>query len=138
MPELDDEILRQDDITCSSSDVQKLCNYGHLLFAHGGKAKRVSYSTSHAETLSAIGGLEAGSMVSVRLTELWIPVVNPSLQTLTAYQEHGSRLFPVDAATDCRDFFELCTGARAVPQDKLQRLYVLAIKEARALADYDT
>lgn len=132
MPELPRHIIDQDEMTCSTSDVQKLCNYGHLLYAHGGKAKRISYSTSHAETLSAIGGVEASSMVSVRLTELWIAVENPSLQTLTAYQEQGSRLFPVDSATDCRDLFELCTGSRAVPQDKLQRFYILAIKEARA------
>ena len=65
-------------------------------------------------------------------TELWIADPNPSLQTLTQYQEQGSSLFPVDSATDCRDFFELATGERSVPQDKLQRLYVLAFKEARA------
>ena len=132
MPELPDEILRQDDVTCSDEDISKVSDYGHLLFNHGGKAKRVSYSTSHAETLSAIGGLESSSMVAVRLTELWIADPNPSLQTLTPYQEQGSSLFPVDSARDCRDFLELATGERSVPQDKLQRLYVLAFKEARA------
>ena len=132
MPELPPEMLNQDDITCGEPEIQHLSNYGHLLFAHGGKAKRVSYSTSHAETLSAIGGLEASSMVSIRMTELWIPEPSPSLKLLTEYQEQGSTVFPVDTATDCRDFFELCTGARSVPQDKLQRLYILAFKEARA------
>ena len=30
---------------------------GHILWAHGAKAKRISYSTSHAETLAGISGL---------------------------------------------------------------------------------
>ena len=70
-------------------------------------------------------------MVSTRLTELWLPDAQPSLKTLTDYQENGSDLFPADFSTDCKDYWELCTGAKAVPQDKQQRLYVLAIKEAR-------
>ena len=43
------------------------------LYAYGGKAKRVSYSTSHAETLSAVNGLETSGMVATRLTEMWLP-----------------------------------------------------------------
>ena len=134
MPELPAEVLNQDEISCDDATVAQLCDYGHLLFAHGGKSKRVSYSTSHSETLAAIGGLEASSMVSTRLTELWTSDPKPSLKMLTKYQEGGPdapRLFPVDTATDCRDFFELCTGSRSLPQDKSQRLYVLAVKEAR-------
>lgn len=131
MPELSDQLLHQDELTCNQETVDQLCEFGHILFSHGGKAKRVSYSTSHGETLAAVNGMEASSMVSTRLTELWIPDVRPSLKLLTEYQEGGSPLFPVDTATDCRDFFELCTGAKAIPQDKLQRLYILAFKEAR-------
>ena len=70
-------------------------------------------------------------MVATRLTELWLPDKQPTLEKLILYQESGSPLFPVDAATDCRDFFELATGSKSLPQDKLQRLYLLAIKEAR-------
>lgn len=131
MPELDDEMLRLDEMTCDQAMIQKLSSFGHILFAHGGKAKRVSYSTSHAETLSAINGLEASGMVSTRLTELWLPEQKPTLQQLTIHQENGSMLFPVDTATDCRDFFELSTGSKAIPQDRMQRLYILAFKEAR-------
>lgn len=134
MPELCPTLLRQDEVDCSSEDAIKLCGFGHVLFAHGGKSKRVSYSTSHAETLSAVNGLEATSMVSTRLTELWIQEPAPSLKLLTEYQEGGSNLFPVDSATDCRDLFELSTGGKGIPQDRLQRLYVLAIKEARVSA----
>eukprot|EP00435_Cladocopium_sp_Y103_P042488 s3086_g11.t1 len=41
----------------------------HVLHASGTKAKRVSYSTSHAETLSMIGGVEASTLIMVRLSD---------------------------------------------------------------------
>ena len=84
----------------------------HVLHASGTKAKRVSYSTSHAETLSMINGVESSTLILVRLSEL---------------------LHPVDYYGDCRDVFELVTGERTLPQDKGQRLYVLSIKEARLM-----
>ena len=130
MPELPTEILYQDEIECDDGAARSLCNYGHLLYAHGGKAKRVSYSTSHAEPCQS-WRLEASSVFSTRLTELWLPDAQPNLRDLTEHQESGSQMFPVDTATDCRDFFELSTGSKSVPQDKLQRLYILAFKEAR-------
>ncbi|CAE7659853.1 unnamed protein product [Symbiodinium microadriaticum] len=46
----------------------------NVLWSRGAKAKRVSYSTSHAETLAAIGGLETVSLVTIRLSELYYPV----------------------------------------------------------------
>ena len=70
MHELPEHILHQDDLECDDHTVHQLSGYGHILYAHGGKAKRVSYSTSHAETLSAVNALESSSMVSTRLTEL--------------------------------------------------------------------
>ena len=109
---------------------KKLSGRSHVLWSHGAKAKRVSYSTSHAETLSAIGGLETVSLVAVRLSELYFKG-KPSLKDLTQIQEFGNDVLPVDCMTDCRDFFELTTGERTLPQDKGQRLYVLAHKEAR-------
>ena len=39
----------------------------HVLHASGTKAKRVSYSTSHAETLSMINGVESSTLILVRL-----------------------------------------------------------------------
>ena len=130
IPELPQDILNQD-VVCENSDAARLCNYGHVLYAQGSKAKRVSYSTSHAEILAAVAGLEASSMVSTRLTELWLPEPAPTLAKLTYLQENGSGMFPIDTATDCRDFFELVTGSKSLPQDKFQRLYVLSFKEAR-------
>ena len=97
----------------------------HLLWAQGGKAKRISYSTSHGETLAAINGLESSSLVSLRLGELLMPDSKPSLAQLAALQE-GVPFLPVDVYTDCRDFYELTTGVKAMPQDKGQRIYIMA------------
>ena len=103
----------------------------HVLWSHGAKAKPVSYSTSHAETLAAIGGLETVTLVSVRLCEMFLLGNQPTLAELTKVQEQGHPQLPVDALTDCKDFYELSTGDRSLPQDKGQRLYILAHKEAR-------
>ena len=56
----------------------------------------------------------------------------PTPQQLLAIPEHGSIYLPIDAHTDCRNFFELATSACTVPQDKSQRLYILAQGDARA------
>eukprot|EP00435_Cladocopium_sp_Y103_P007244 s1993_g2.t1 len=102
----------------------------HLLHASGSKAKRISYSTSHAETLSMVGGMEAATMIMVRLAELHLPAM-PTIKQLIKIQEAGDQKIPMDFYGDCRDLFELITGQRTLPQDKSQRLYVLSLKEAR-------
>ena len=38
---------------------------------------------------------------------------------------------PIDALTDCRDLYELTTGAKGVPQDRTQRLLALSLRERR-------
>jgi len=53
------------------------------------------------------------------------------LKDLIEIQESGHPNLPMDFYGDCRDLFELVTGERTLPQDKTQRLYVLAVKEAR-------
>ena len=103
----------------------------HVLFASGSKAKRVSYSTSHAETLSMVGGMEASTLIMVRLAEIMHKDKAPTLAQLTKIQEEGVKQLPVDYYGDCRDAFELLTGQRTLPQDKSQRLYILSLKEAR-------
>ncbi|CAL1138133.1 unnamed protein product [Cladocopium goreaui] len=103
----------------------------HVLHASGGKAKRVSYSTSHAETLSMVGGLEASTLIMIRLSEIYHVDRSPSLKQLISIQESGNPDLPIDFYGDCKDLWELVTGLRTLPQDKGQRLYVLGIKEAR-------
>ena len=114
----------------SNDEARLLGGTVHVLWAHGAKAKRVSYSTSHAETLAAISGLEAASLVTVRLAEL-LYVPKPSFHSLLAVQERGVRQLPIDDLGDCRDLYELVCGDRGITQDKGQRLYVLALREAR-------
>ena len=103
----------------------------HILHASGSKAKRISYSTSHAETLSMIGGLEASTMIMIRLSELHHPSAQPTVKQLIQVQEQGDPKIPMDFYGDCRDLFELTTGLRTLPQDRSQRLYTLGLKEAR-------
>ncbi|CAE7229802.1 RE1, partial [Symbiodinium sp. CCMP2456] len=110
----------------------KLSGRAQLLHMQSNKAKRVSYSTSHGETLAAINGLECSTLVSTRLAEITMGPTRPTLQRLLAVQEQGCPYFPVDVHTDCRDFYELTTGSRTLPQDKSQRLYIMAHREARA------
>ena len=102
-----------------------------MIYAHGCKAKRVSYSTSHGETLSMVNGLESSTLCMLRLVEMMHPKREPTIKDLISIQEAGHRELPMDFYGDCRDLYELITGERTLPQDKSQRLYILAIKEAR-------
>ena len=43
----------------------------------------------------------------------------------------GQYVVPVDAYTDCLDLLELTTGLKGVPQDRHQRLAILALREKR-------
>eukprot|EP00435_Cladocopium_sp_Y103_P056006 s391_g18.t1 len=103
----------------------------HLLHAHGGKAKRVSYSTSHAETLSMVNGMESTTLILIRLSEMMHTSVSPTIKELIVIQESGNPLLPCDFVMDCKDLWELCTGQKVLPQDKTQRLYILGVRESR-------
>ena len=68
----------------------------HVLWSQGSKSKRISYSTSHGETLAAINGTETASLVSLRIGELIHPCQKPTLQQLALLQERGCESLPVD------------------------------------------
>lgn len=102
----------------------------HVLHASGSKAKRISYSTSHGETLSMVGGLEASTMIMVRLSELMRNLASPTIKQLIKLQEEGDPRVPIEFYGDCKDLWELVTGLRTLPQDKSQRLYILGKKRA--------
>ena len=92
----------------------------------------MSYSTSHAETLlSMVNGLEASTLIMIRLSELNQPERAPTVKQLIYIQENGNPELPIDFYGDCKDLWELVTGTRTLPQDKGRRLYVLGVKEAR-------
>ena len=103
----------------------------HVLHSHGAKAKRVSYSTSHGETLAMVNALESATLCMIRLSEMLHPQHPPSLKDLIKIQTAGNPEMPLDMYGDARDVYELITGSKTMPQDKTQRLYVLSIKEAR-------
>ena len=131
------KMSRDNEAVIQDGETHRLGGTANILWAHGAKAKRISYSTSHAETLAAMSGLEASTLsstlVSVRLAGIMYLPGRPSLQMLIAAQEQGVPDLPIDSMRACRDFFELASGDKSVPQDKNQRLYVLAFREARMM-----
>ena len=76
------------------------------------KAKRVSSSTSMAETLVANLGKELAQLVAMRLTEilghgLQFPYkIRTPLKLLVEVQEQAAWALPIDHCTDCKDVFE--------------------------------
>ena len=101
------------------------------------KAKRVSASTSMAETLAASLIKELAQLVAMRITE----VIGHGIQTpfqqqaplklFIEIQENAAWAIPVDHCTDCKDVFEFVTGFKGVPQDRYQRVYVMGLREDR-------
>ena len=55
----------------------------------------------------------------------------PTLETLMQADLEGRSVVPVDSYTDCLDLLELTTGLKGVPQDRHQRLAILALREKR-------
>lgn len=101
-----------------SETVKAYSGVMHVLRSHGVKAKRVSYSTSHAETLSMVNALESSTLVATRLTELAHHLVNPAIAHLTDLQEHGNPTIASHFYTDYQDlFWELVTGTLTVPRE---------------------
>lgn len=119
------------EMVCTDETVKMHGGVMHLLMAYGAKAKRVSYSTSHGETLAMVGGIETGTLCMIRMAEIYHEEKRPTIKQMVEIQENGHPELPVDCYGDCRDLYELCTGSRTLPQDKTQRLYVLSIKESR-------
>ena len=106
----------------------------HLLIAGSHKAKRVSHSTSHAESLACYSSLQHAEIVASRLTEAWWPWDTlPTVEQMIMIEDRGTFTVPVIALTDCNDLLELISGARGVPQDKSQRLIILSLRERRVL-----
>ncbi len=115
----------------------ELSTFCHVLAQLAHKAKRISSSTSLAETLAAVLGQEMCQLVALRLTEILgagiqLPMHTASpLNLLKKSQESGDWCIPIDHFTHCRDLFQLSVGEKGVPQDRHQRLYILSIREDR-------
>ena len=131
---MEDHVAPKDDeyeVICDETQVRRHGGRAHVLWSHGAKAKRIAYSTSHAETLAAISGHEAAVMVSIRLSELLHRSDRPTLQQLAAIQEAGNPQLPIDDYGDCNDVYQLVTMCKTLPQDKTQRIYILSLRESR-------
>jgi hypothetical protein len=106
----------------SPSDFRQfLCSAGpaHPLFGSGKTAKRISHSTSHAESLSKHGSSNHSSGKPRQ----------PSYDELLEMETDGYYDLPIDSLTDCMDLYQLVTGAKGVPQDRTQRLLILSLRE---------
>ena len=114
-----------------------MSGFCHVLASLSHKAKRIGASSSNAETLSATVGKELAQLVAIRLTEIFGVGMQTPLKTPATYslfikiQEEGDWVIPIDHFTDCRDVFHLVVGEKGVPQDRYQRLYILALREDR-------
>ena len=118
----------------SGPSVAKLGGKCHLMFASASKSRRVSHSTSVAETLVAARGISMGQLLAVRYSEC--DIVRCSCERVTPLlllhiQDNAQIPMPVDMIIDCMDCWQLCCGYRCIPQDKAVRLAVLALREER-------
>jgi len=107
-------------------------SYVHMLAHHSGKAKRISHSTSHAESLAHYSVLTQAEQVAERFTECNAPW-HPTLDEMINISSQGKYDMPIDSVTDCLDLMELITGSKGCPQDRGQRLIVLSLRERRLL-----
>jgi hypothetical protein len=104
----------------------------HILCVSSKKAKRISHSTSHAESLAMHGTLTTSEMLCMRFTEIFAPRTL-KLADLIAFDDDAMFDLPLDHLTDCMDLVHLCVGQRGIPQDRSQRLIVLSLREKRMI-----
>eukprot|EP00959_Pyramimonas_sp_CCMP1952_P177796 3716027-Pyramimonas_sp.AAC.1 len=86
-------------------DYSKFLSKAHPLSGTSKKGKRISYSTSHAEAVSAVGGSQNAQYVALRYAELlmkpWITRTSTTtLQGLMNLQDQGLTVMPVGMGTD--------------------------------------
>ncbi len=98
----EDRLEFQDLGPISLSDAEAWLQGGkaHVLAFISRKAKRISYSTSHAETLSACGGLELGQLIALRLAEVLSRVKKFNAEQMIALGERGGWPVPIDQMAD--------------------------------------
>jgi len=107
----------------------------HPLFFSGKKASRVSHSTSHGESVAAVGTTQVAQLCASRYTEPFLYTLYRQPIDAHTYIDLNLGglpcLLPVDHVTDCMDVFELCTGSKGIASDKTQRILILSIREDR-------
>jgi hypothetical protein len=118
-----------------SSTASTLSGHGHPLFFSGKSASRVSHSTSHAESLVAVGTTQIAQLIANRMTEPFARHILGKTRIgphdLMFIQNTGRTILPVDHVTDCMDVYELCTGTKGLSSDKTQRIVIMSLREDR-------
>ncbi len=76
-----------------------------------------------------------GQLVAMRIAEPELAINHGRLTPLRLLHIQEEGLCPVmyDHMVDCMDLWDLACGRKGIPQDKSQRLAVLAIREERRL-----
>ena len=54
----------------SKSQVESMSGYGHMLSVSSKRARRISHSTSHAESLAQFNGVQTAETIAMRFTEI--------------------------------------------------------------------
>ena len=114
--------------------IEQLGGKFNSLIGLSNKSKRISHSTSHAETLAAAKTVPLAQIAALRLAEPEITMLHRrklSPLELMTLQDKALVPIPVDHAVDCMDLWELSCGNKGIPQDKSQRLAILALREER-------
>ena len=106
-----------------------------MVIGTGNISKRISHSTSHAETLSCAALIPMGQLVAMRIAEpeLTLKFGRLTPMKLLTIQDEGTCPVMYDHMVDCMDLWDLACGRKGVPLDKSQRLAVLAIREERRM-----
>ena len=119
----------------ASGNRHLLEGHAHPIYFSARKASRISHSTSHAETLSAVGCTQTAQLVSHRFTEVFAQTLLGKQRytptDLLGLQHANKSIIPIDHATDCMDLFELMCNSKGLASDKSQRVAVLALREDR-------
>ena len=98
------KLPRDNELELSEDQAKLLWGNAHILWLMG------SYSTSHAETLAGISGLQTGSLMAVRLAELHHVMSKLTVPNLLMAQ-------------DCRDFAGCAVVAKQCHKTRVKRLY---------------
>ena len=114
---------RVSNLTAGIVNAKVLNSRCHVFWANSMKAKRISHSTSHAESLGMYDVSLQAEQLAMRLTELTSPE-QLDLKDLIRIEKAGNYDLPIDVLCDCNDVLELVTGKKGVPQDKSRRLII--------------
>ena len=134
MEDVISELCTDKDDFVSPELVPYLGGKAHILVGSSQKSKRISHSTSHAETHAAAKIIPVGQIVSLRLGEAIMHCKYNFMLTarlLAEITDTGALPYPCDHYIECMDLWELSCGMRGIPQDKSQRLGILSMREER-------